>query len=149
MEIETHRMFLQRKQGFTLLEMLTVIAIIIIMVGIIRPSIINSTTKAREHECESRLTQVGMAIQAYVHDYGQFPEQLADVNVTLRNRSLLQCPATDEDYSYQKPATAPSVHDVIVSCVDPQRALDNPPHRSRTSYLSLTAGGAVILETKN
>nr|CAA9240232.1 hypothetical protein AVDCRST_MAG63-1499 [uncultured Armatimonadetes bacterium] len=60
--------------GFTLVELLTVIAIIAVLAGIIFPVFATAREKARQATCQSNLRQIGMAIQMYASDYdGQYP----------------------------------------------------------------------------
>jgi general secretion pathway protein G len=62
------------KAAFTLIELLTVIAIIAVLAGIIFPVFATARGKAREASCQSSLRQIGMAIQMYASDYdGLYP----------------------------------------------------------------------------
>ncbi len=55
--------------GFTLIEMLVVISIIILLLGISLPAIYKSKKIARSVVCTSNLKQISIAYQAYNHDY--------------------------------------------------------------------------------
>jgi len=57
-------------QGFTLIEMLVVIAIIGILASLLMPSLKKSLNAARELGCKSNLRQVGLACTAYMNDNG-------------------------------------------------------------------------------
>jgi prepilin-type N-terminal cleavage/methylation domain-containing protein/prepilin-type processing-associated H-X9-DG protein len=62
------------RRGFTLTEMLTVIAIMAILMALLFPVFSTSREKARQNACLTNLKQVGTALTAYAQDYD-------DVNV--------------------------------------------------------------------
>ena len=139
---------MRKREGFTLIELLVVMAIMAILLGIVRPSLTASASKSREFECQSHLKQIGLAVQAYVQDWASFPARLADVDALLQDRSLLRCPGTSASYYYHAPGKNASRDDVIAACIDPTRPLSRWPHRQHSSYLALTAGGAVNIVRK-
>lgn len=55
--------------GFTLIEMLVVVAIIAILAAIIFPVFASAREKARQATCASNLRQLTMAVDQYVQDY--------------------------------------------------------------------------------
>ncbi|EIQ01845.1 prepilin-type N-terminal cleavage/methylation domain-containing protein [Opitutaceae bacterium TAV1] len=60
--------------GFTLVELLAVIAIIGVLAGITIPVVSSVRTTARQARCISNLRQIGVAITGYCHDHnGSFP----------------------------------------------------------------------------
>ncbi len=62
------------RRGFTLTEMLTVIAIMAILMALLFPVFSTTREKARQNACLTNLKQVGTALTAYAQDYD-------DVNV--------------------------------------------------------------------
>lgn len=60
---------IRRKSGFTLLELLTVIGVVVLLLSILLPSLRAARQKVRKTACLSNLRQVGLAIQAYAHDF--------------------------------------------------------------------------------
>jgi prepilin-type N-terminal cleavage/methylation domain-containing protein/prepilin-type processing-associated H-X9-DG protein len=60
---------MRNKQGFTLIEMLTVITIIGILAAILFPVFSNARKKARGTTCQNNMTQVAKAIKTYLGDY--------------------------------------------------------------------------------
>lgn len=65
--------FLRSRVGFTLVELLTVIAIIGILMAIVIPVVNNVRTAAHRATCTSNLRQMGIAWQLYVQDRREFP----------------------------------------------------------------------------
>jgi prepilin-type N-terminal cleavage/methylation domain-containing protein len=61
--------FFRSRNGFTLLELLTVILVVVLLVSILLPSLRAARQKARKTACLSNLRQIGLAVQAYAHDY--------------------------------------------------------------------------------
>lgn len=66
-----HRRRTQSRHAFTLIELLTVIAIIAVLAGIIFPVFAQTREKGRQIACASNLRQLGMAILQYTQDYDE------------------------------------------------------------------------------
>lgn len=60
-------------RGFTLVEMLVVIAIIAILVAIIFPVFANAREKARQTRCQTNLMQLVQGLKQYRTEYGMYP----------------------------------------------------------------------------
>lgn len=61
------------RNGFTVVELLTVLAIIAIMVGILVPTVSFVRNTASEAKQKSQLATIDMAIMAFKGDYGDYP----------------------------------------------------------------------------
>ena len=65
-----------RTAGFTLVEMLVVIAIIAILASILIPVIARSKTKAKVATARVQMAEIDLAIKSYKSDYERYPCQL-------------------------------------------------------------------------
>jgi len=96
------RVLVSRK-GFSLVELLTVIAIIAILASIIFPVMGMVGNKARQNKCLTQLHEIGVAVQMFKQDNRQYPDVLSEpVEID---------PATSQPYDFtvkhapQTPAT--------------------------------------------
>lgn len=62
-----------RRRGFTLIEVLVVVAIIALLVAILLPTLKGARDQARRAACASQLHQIGMALHMYGQENGYFP----------------------------------------------------------------------------
>src|SRR5262249_43086463 len=62
-----------RRSGFTLVELLVVIAVIGVLIALMIPAIQRSREQARRSQCANNQKQLGLAIQAYLINHGAFP----------------------------------------------------------------------------
>lgn len=63
------------KRAFTLIELLTVIAVIAVLSAILIPAVGRARESANQSKCVSNLRQIGVAVQSYANDHkGKYPE---------------------------------------------------------------------------
>lgn len=62
-----------KKPAFTLVELLTVLAIIALLVGLLIPSLTMIRNVAKEAKQKAQLTEIGLALTAFRNDYGDYP----------------------------------------------------------------------------
>jgi type II secretion system protein G len=62
-----------RRQGFTLVEVLIVVAIIGVLMGLVLPALMKAGNKAKITETQTIIEQIKAALQEYEHDYGDYP----------------------------------------------------------------------------
>ena len=84
---------MKREKGFTLMEMIIVVGIILILTGIGFSNYIFSIAKSRDTRRKSDLATISKAIQAFANDFGSYP--LADsgqmVACDYNNTVLIAC----------------------------------------------------------
>lgn len=97
-----------RAAGFTLVEMLVVIAILSLLAGILFPILATARGKAREIACLSNVRHAGLAISMYAQDYdGYYP-----VAVDPADRDTPQIWNSRPDFKAQIPSL-PWLHEVL------------------------------------
>jgi prepilin-type N-terminal cleavage/methylation domain-containing protein len=97
------------RSGFSLVELLTVIAIIAILAAVIFPVMGSVREKARQSSCMSNLHNIWLALRMYKQDERQMPVSIgpfmakgssAEISPLfpeyLKNKSALHCPNNDE-----------------------------------------------------
>lgn len=62
----------ERRRGFTLLELLVAIAVIIILASMLLPVVLLARRHARDATCKSNLTQLWKATNIYAANFGKF-----------------------------------------------------------------------------
>ena len=86
--------------GFTLVELLVVVAIIAILAAILFPVFAQSREKARASACFANYHQIGMAVQMYAGDFdgdtppdgGSFSGIITDCVPYIHNANIFICP---------------------------------------------------------
>lgn len=87
----------RRRRGFTVVELLVVIGIIVILAGILLPSLRHARIEARITHCISNLRQMGVALTLYANQYGEgrvdaYPPWLTLLLRTGGKRKFLEDP---------------------------------------------------------
>ena len=60
-------------RGFTLVELLLVIAVIAVLAALLLPALARAKASAKSAACKSNLRQLGIALTMYVSDYQKYP----------------------------------------------------------------------------
>jgi len=63
----------RKSRGFTLVELLVVIAIIAILAALLLPALSSAKDSAHSARCQSNLRQMGLALTMYVGDFQHYP----------------------------------------------------------------------------
>jgi len=81
-------------KGFTLIEMLTVMAIMAILASIATPSFMRSILRSREASLENTLFVVRDVIDQYYADHGNYPDSLETLKEKKYVREIPKDPIT-------------------------------------------------------
>ena len=61
------------RRGFTLLELLVVIAVLAILAGLVAPMVLDNVGQAKEQAARTQIEMLGLALDAYRLDTGAYP----------------------------------------------------------------------------
>jgi prepilin-type N-terminal cleavage/methylation domain-containing protein len=78
----------RRTSGFTLVEMLVVIGIIVLLVGILLPTIMSVRRNAEKNAVRMELHTIALALDAYRADFGDYPRPPTDTTAHRQYRLL-------------------------------------------------------------
>lgn len=76
----------RRRPGFTLVELLVVVAIIGLLISVLLPSLHKARQMAKQTVCATRCHQLGIGLNTYLVDYGNYPAhqvRMDEFNPTL------------------------------------------------------------------
>ena len=109
------------EKGFTLIELMVVIAILALLGGVVAPQVMNKLKDAKPQKVKIDIERIGMALDMYAVDNGDYPtsEQGLDALVTKPtsqpeplnwNRSYVKggtkfVDPWNNDYVYESPST--------------------------------------------
>ncbi len=86
--------------GFTLIELIVVMAIVALLVGIAAPRYFNSVERARDNSLRTSLNVMRDAIDKFAADKGRYPAALQELVEQRYLRRLPEDPMTGSDSSW-------------------------------------------------
>lgn len=124
-----------RSRGFSLIELMTVIAIIAILAAIIFPVATSVRRRAQESACMSNLNQIYQAVKMYRLDERRYPDSLGPYVIgtytvkgmtgeQIKNSRILTCPAND--FGYTDPEDRTKWGEALVPIAPLQRFTASP-----------------------
>ncbi len=98
-----------KRRGFTIFEVMVILAIIAVLVALLLPALLSVREKANQSKCKANLAQFGKCLYLYSSDYGRgiyFPDAngagfLAKLRKTkiLSEEKIYLCPSTNDEIS--------------------------------------------------
>jgi prepilin-type N-terminal cleavage/methylation domain-containing protein len=94
------------RRGFTLVELLVVIAVIALLIGLLLPAVQKAREAADRTQCLSNLKQLGLAANFYAHNHGgylpPFAQTLPDGGAQGASWAVLILPYIEQDNLFKR-----------------------------------------------
>lgn len=86
-----------RSRGFTIIELLIVMAILGMLAVMVAPNLFNKADGARRDAALSQISAIGSALATHRLDVGEYPEELEGLMVNTTGRSTWDGPYLNND----------------------------------------------------
>lgn len=112
------------KKGFTLIEMLIVIAVIGVLASLTLPAINNARSKARDTRRIADLHSIRTVLETYVNEKATYPKDIYDSSIF--NAGVIPNDPLGGEYMYKKSASGY----ILGSCLENDRSADVTSYNS-------------------
>lgn len=92
---------MKQRKGFTLIELIVVLAIVALLVALVAPRYVRSVDNAREASLRTSLSAMRDAIDKYAADKGRYPASLETLVKSGYLRKIPEDPITERSDSWQ------------------------------------------------
>ena len=92
-----HPLTKSRSRGFTIIELLIVMAILGMLAVMVAPNLFNKADGARRDAALSQISAIGSALATHRLDVGEYPEELEGLMVNTTGRSTWDGPYLNND----------------------------------------------------
>lgn len=106
---------MQKKRGFTLIEMLVVMAIVALLLSIALPRYFGAVQKSKEVTLQENLKVLRVTLDKYYADHGAYPETLEELVSSKYLKAVPVDPITESSESW---IAIPSDSDDVKGIVD-------------------------------
>ncbi len=90
--LHSHQLSTTRSRGFTIIELLIVMAILGMLAVMVAPNLFNKADGARRDAALSQISAIGSALATHRLDVGEYPEELEGLMVNTTGRSTWDGP---------------------------------------------------------
>lgn len=87
--------FLKNDKGFTLVELLIVIIILVVLTGIAIPAYAIVNNRAREAACESEMSNIAKSLEIYIAGYNAYPDENNFPDALITSEIMTNFPVND------------------------------------------------------
>lgn len=112
----------EEERGFTLIEMMIVVAIIAILVAILVPNFMRARAQAQTAACEANLKEIATALELYQTDHQMYPTA-TNTDVTSSDASIGPylrqtpvdpvAPTTNYKYTTNNPSSGNATYSIV------------------------------------